>query len=286
MEKISTKKELSLGLVSATVVNVTPKLAEELLAKNARNRNIRASRVAEYAREMQAGNWLINGETIVVSESGNLLNGQHRLKAVIKADVAVPMLLATGVAESAFPTLDAGLSRKAADTLNLRGVASATRVAAMARLVLNYVNDSKINDRRSPREIDEVVRDHPEIIDYTNAYRRLIALGRTGAAACVMIADRFSGKSPLVTEFAEGVMSGADLAEGDVRLAYRNRMIGLNRSGAGFQITNITSWHYTQVAIDHWVSGRPRTQLRLGAGESVSFSEIKCAERGVVASKW
>jgi hypothetical protein len=46
---------------------------------------------------MVRGVWLDNGEPIVTDEEANILQGQHRLWAVITADVTVPMTLLTGV---------------------------------------------------------------------------------------------------------------------------------------------------------------------------------------------
>lgn len=97
--------------VSAAAVDVTPEMAGTWLANNPGNRAIIRARVDHYAALMKAGAWALNGETIVLGPGGELLDGQHRLSAVVAAGVPVPMLVASGVALAARPTIDIGKSR-------------------------------------------------------------------------------------------------------------------------------------------------------------------------------
>ena len=76
-------------------VLVTPKLAEELLAKNSKNRKIRANVVDAYARDMAEERWESNNPTpISIWEDGTLADGQHRLLAICKIDKPMFMTLA------------------------------------------------------------------------------------------------------------------------------------------------------------------------------------------------
>jgi hypothetical protein len=68
---------------------ITPDMAADLLAVNVSNRNVRQRRVDQYARDMQVGRWQPTGEPITISDTGKLLNGQHRLMAVVQAGVTV-----------------------------------------------------------------------------------------------------------------------------------------------------------------------------------------------------
>ena len=75
--------------VKARMCALTPELATKLLARNTHNRTISSSRIRQYAADMAAGNWAFNGEAIKVSEGGQILDGQHRLRAVIESDVTI-----------------------------------------------------------------------------------------------------------------------------------------------------------------------------------------------------
>jgi len=81
-------------------VKINPEKAQELLANNAHNRKVTLSRVKEYASEMRNGMWAYNGEAIIVSVSGRLLDGQHRLLAVIEANVEIETELVEGVPDA------------------------------------------------------------------------------------------------------------------------------------------------------------------------------------------
>lgn len=85
---------------------IGPKEATDMLkahdASGRRQRKIKRTVVSRYARDMEDGNWVESGETIVVSESGAVLDGRHRLTAVIKSQSTVPMLVVSGVEDSAF----------------------------------------------------------------------------------------------------------------------------------------------------------------------------------------
>lgn len=117
------------------VETITPELAEEYMGKNTHNRNIRNYRVDAYAEDMVNGAWQWNGEAIKFSESGQLLDGQHRLLAIIKAQVSIPMLVVRGLPNSTQHTMDTGAVRKFSDVLKLRGEENYVVLATIVRSV-------------------------------------------------------------------------------------------------------------------------------------------------------
>jgi hypothetical protein len=95
----------------------TPERAASVLkAQQAENRHIRPTVVDRYAKDMAAGRWQENGETIIFN-GARLLNGQHRLSAVIQSGVTLRLLTVREVAATTFATLDTGLSRTPGDTV-------------------------------------------------------------------------------------------------------------------------------------------------------------------------
>lgn len=86
--------------ITSTVEHITPTIARKYLAMNSNNpRRLNKNTAASYAEDMKAGKWELNGEAIVFDEEGNLRNGQHRLLAVIKADIGVDFLVVRGIAK-------------------------------------------------------------------------------------------------------------------------------------------------------------------------------------------
>jgi hypothetical protein len=96
--------------LTATIVTVTPKLAGEWMESNEKNRHIRDRLVVKYARDMSAGNWSLTGEAIKFDTEGCLVDGQHRLLAVILSGVSLQMLVVCGVERAAQTVMDTGAS--------------------------------------------------------------------------------------------------------------------------------------------------------------------------------
>jgi hypothetical protein len=147
---------------SASIVMVTPEIARRWLERNKSNRNIRTDKVAQYARDMKAGNWELTG-TIEFDTDSNLIQGQHRCTAVIESGCTVAMWVLRGVAPSAQRVMDSGVPRHAADNLHMtRGTKNAVAVASIARQRL--VDAFGYRGRAiSNSEIEQYVDDHPEI---------------------------------------------------------------------------------------------------------------------------
>ena len=91
---------------------ITPNDAAAMLQKNPNYRRINDKRVLSYALKMEQGFWQENGEPIQFDKSGNLLNGQHRLKAIIKSGKAQKMLVVRDVEANVF---DVGKTRTWSD---------------------------------------------------------------------------------------------------------------------------------------------------------------------------
>lgn len=127
--------------VQARMCTLTPELATKLLARNTHNRTVSAPRVRQYAADMRAGNWMFNGEAIKVSEDGQILDGQHRIRAVIDSDCTVETLLITGLPAVAQETMDQGRARTLGDVLKLRGEADYFNLAAAVRIVCLHERD-------------------------------------------------------------------------------------------------------------------------------------------------
>ena len=94
---------------------ITPSKAKEYLAYNICNyRNVDHYRVNTYANDMLSGAWQDNGESIKFGVDGKLLDGQHRLLAIVKAGVPIGMYVCRGVSADIF---DIGKNRTPAQIL-------------------------------------------------------------------------------------------------------------------------------------------------------------------------
>jgi len=121
------------------LVNVTPAMAKTMLESNTNNRNKRGWWVSGLANMMKRGEWITTHQGVAFDESGKLIDGQHRLEAIVEAEMTIPMLVVTGVSNEAYKVLDNGIKRTLSDLTGLT-----TRTAEVCRIFarLNYGGNS------------------------------------------------------------------------------------------------------------------------------------------------
>lgn len=125
--------------ITMAIETITPERASELLATNSHNRNIRPAAVTRLAAAIKRGEWKLNGDAIRIGSDGVLLDGQHRLTAIVRAGVPVQSIVVSGVSPDAFATIDTdACPRNAADVLHVSGAKSATAVASVAKMLHIY----------------------------------------------------------------------------------------------------------------------------------------------------
>lgn len=129
--------------VSMLDVAITPQVAKMLLRYNAAglggtNRALRQKEVAHWASIMRDGQWVNTGEPIIMSDNRTLNDGQHRLAAVIQADMEVTMDIRFGVPRQAFLTTGVGKMRTGVDALMIAGYTNRLGLAGCCRMIIAY----------------------------------------------------------------------------------------------------------------------------------------------------
>ena len=148
--------------IKASVVDVTPEMAKEWLSHNCKNRKINMNIVAKYANDMKNGNWELNGESIAFNQDGTLINGQHRLKAVIVSDTVVPMMVVTGL-DNATALFDRGRNRRTSDYLVMNAELPAILTRRNSVSAINmHVDAFKGRYAKSDAEIKQVIKKHED----------------------------------------------------------------------------------------------------------------------------
>lgn len=125
--------------MNATVENITPMKAIEYLRTSkgnpryAGNRMVNERVVKSMVQDIKAGNWVLNGEPIVFDENGILVDGHHRLMAVVDSNTPTAFLVVRGAerTKDGYALYDAGRNRTTAQTyggaefINQRTIAAA-----------------------------------------------------------------------------------------------------------------------------------------------------------------
>jgi hypothetical protein len=265
--------------VRSRVQTITPAKAGEYLDRNTANRPLTKRTVREFAEAMRRGDWRVTHQGIAFDTEGALVDGQHRLAAIVEAGIPVEMTVFTEVPVGAFDVLDTGKRRNAADVLAIEGEKSSVMLAAMVRTVWLYEQRPELNWSGGTagvtnHQIVATLAEHPKLRDY-------VGLGEQIAGATGMIKSAAGAASYLVakanpgtdlTDWFEGIIDGTGLSKGDPRLLFRRVMFAHTRKQAGQVMRRReTREHVTLYikAFNAWKTGTQLTQLRFIPREPV-----------------
>lgn len=222
--------------------------AKELLATNTHNRNIRPALVDRLSRDMQNGNWR-DGTVLRMADTPSgemLIDGQHRLAAVIKTDTMITAYIIHGLTIEDQNVIDTGAKRTLADALKLRGEKNPSALsAAIGWLWYRTHGGGRWANGRNTPTINEglaVLEANPGLRDSLSPTRRAwTAVGIPhGLAACLHY-EMTQIDEASASEFWNAVGYGANLAPGSPILRLRNRMEQNRGSAAKLDGTTIAA---------------------------------------------
>lgn len=227
----------------AEVFRVTPEMAQMLLDLNAGNRPLRENTSRKYARQMEMGQWALTGETVCITRSGKLRNGQHRLDACIRAGVPFDTFVAFGVADEAFSVMDSGKVRRASDILGIAGHADSAVVASACRwaymVSANCVQSGLLHPNN--QEVLSFAEAHPGIADSIVFCRENnpMKLARPGVLAALHYLFAKQDRA-LADSFVTQVFCGKGLSEGPL-LILHHRMTDNARSKRKMPVNEVAA---------------------------------------------
>lgn len=220
-------------VLDCKVMTVTPEIAQRILERNTRNRPLNERRAKLLAQAIVRGEWALNGDTIRISATGVLLDGQHRLRAIVLSGITVESLIVTGLPDPVMKTIDVnGKGRGSADVLSMNGEKNYTHLAAVARLLFKfsasgnpYIGNPDISP--TPTQIEQLIAEHPRLRESVASIGG--GAGKLTAILTASIANYchfvFSEKHPeKANEFFDALASGVGLAKGSPILLLRDRL--------------------------------------------------------------
>lgn len=239
--------------ISHDIVNITPALAKHWLDESHfDNRRLDDRNVDKIARDICNNKWVFDGTPIRFDHNGNVLDGQHRLYAIVRANKPIDSLVVRGLSDVSKHTIDTGKSRSPGDVLHFYGFVNTNALANACRLYIGYqanqgdmrqwlyTASSKV--RVSAAEMLNVAQGHPILVDAVNSFsstrfcKQFIGQGTT--ALCYYILKKHTmqtGTDYKVDGFFNQVEKGADLQDGSPILALRNALISLRQNNAALR---------------------------------------------------
>lgn len=145
-------------------VKISPKVAAEWLDYNTRNRAPSDETIERYQRAVSEGRWLVSPQGIGWSKTQEIVDGQQRLMAVVRAGRSITTLVAYGLDPEVIDVLDEQRKRSAANALQIRGEDNAAKRSAIARAIFSI--GSCWNKTPSNQETLRTLDAHTEAIEW------------------------------------------------------------------------------------------------------------------------
>ena len=207
--------------IKARIKTFTPKNAQNILDAAIKsgciNRKINMNKVDRYVQAMKNGEWKQNGQPITFDENGILMDGQHRLKACVLANIPMTVMVHENVERSTFDTFDCGVPRTARQVVEMAGGKKyATQVASIIHGVhdLRSIGHTAMNSSNMTNtQVNDEYVANAELYDNVAQYAskcvvesKCAAPKLIGTVAYYLIKDR---KQPIeeVETFITGITS-------------------------------------------------------------------------------
>jgi len=261
--------------VEVTIQTITPEEAAMLLQTNVNNRKLSRRRVEMYANDIKRGMWKLTGDTIKLAKNPatgevRLIDGQHRLHAIVSAGMPIQTVVATGLQEDAFSVIDRGKTRTYNDVLNMSNIKNSNTVASFIRPIIAL--EAGLNpfgngmELVTPEDVVNFATENDELVQWAanRSFKmrdRLSGSGTAWAMFMYLLADKHGRK--VAEAFTDSVLSGVGFREGDPRAALRNWVVrnfqkfkGTSRGAYDMCAMMIRAYNYT-------VDGTKITQMRM-----------------------
>lgn len=280
-------------MIIAKVANIKPEQAEKMLEKDSNYyqlnlhhhpRNIKEYVVEQYARDMKAGRWKLNAETVKIGAGHRIIDGRHRLRACVRADVPFQTLMAQDVPHEVFDTIDIGATRTAGDLASIAGIKNATAVAHAARIIYGweqcghtFPTTSTRSTRPTKTELMATIFKHLGLVESASkmaSYRKSAGFVSHGIVTALHYI--FSKKDDVLCDtFFQALSSGEALTDQDPVFHLRERLIRARMQRPGMIEPAVVelivrAWNHTR-------RGTKLTKLQRGKEnerETVSLSAV------------
>lgn len=266
---------------------VTPAKASEYLKRNKCNRTLRESVIKRYASDMAAGKWRVTHQGLAFDRRGNLLDGQHRLHAVILSQVTVRMAVTRDLPADANDGLDSGLTRGVIDALHYRGIQTSMNAVGIIRWMMFsglFDGRKKIYEASRSEKIEFFIK-HQEAISFVKTLfdkGAVIPRMRLSCVWAVFARAYYNVKKKDRLAHAADVLVTGLHAEGDRWLILLRNWLLYQKNVQGDQMRR-EIYAKTERALSAWLKGeevlgnlRPaRSEQFLLPGEGPQSFEVK-----------
>lgn len=222
--------------IFSEVVDLTPELAELLLANNPENRQLKVQKLDVFKRDIEDGRWKLNGEAVIVARTGELNDGQHRCRAVVESGRPIKVLMTFGPERETRTTIDTGTARTPGDLLQMSGYRDGNNVAAIAAFIWQVEKFGSVPlgatngaSRPTKAEVQEVVERHQKRIYESFGAFPHTGLGKIASLSQLVFCHAYlclaTGLDAEITAFMTALVTGEKQSDKDPIFVARERLL-------------------------------------------------------------
>lgn len=261
---------------------ISPRKAQKMLDERASNRRIGERYAGQLAEAMTGGEFEVNGETIKVDDKGRVIDGQHRLYAIVLSGLPLETFVTRGLSAKTFDTIDTGRRRTVGDVLTKHGELNSSTLAGALSWLWKYRRGYLANGHgASPRHTEAMatLEADPGIRDSVPIGRSVRVVCSPSLATCMhyLFSENDSNKA---NEFFELLGTGENIAKGSKKTSavycLRERLLA-NRVSTKEKLPNL---EICRLVIKAWNAFRAEKLVkalrhRSQGDKSEAFPEIQ-----------
>jgi hypothetical protein len=205
------------------IITITPSLAQSLLLANTANRFMRSRHVDYFVQLLRRGEFSLTHQGIAVEGSLDrpikLIDGQHRLAAIVKSGIPAKMQVTTGAFyQDIYKATDGGANRKLSDRLPLSSfeITLSTAIFHVAGMAIDGAYK-----KPTPGVIEQICQVYASRFDLlTKTTEKFLSIAAVKAAFLAMdafdeyrefIAGNFKKMSPAMQFYYKKKISGGSI---------------------------------------------------------------------------
>jgi hypothetical protein len=275
-----TADDLVVDGVASDLFTITPEMAEILIENNSLNRPMSDRHADDLGDQMKKGKWRRNGEAIIISIEGMILDGQHRLWACFKSKKEFETFVTRGIDKDTFATIDTGKKRSGSDALVIhskmtgKDLKYTSQLSAAATMCIEIQKGTlkkkgSKESRISRQDIIDYVDKNEELITWVerSRSRKTWTTSYSAGIASICYLASKNGYEMKALAFMHGFITGENLDGRSPIMALRNRL-GVEKNMAKAERLALMIH-----ALNKFIDGEPLMILKLPKGEVPQIHE-------------
>lgn len=212
------------------IMNINPQMAREWLEHVVENnRKVRSNRIRVYAADMSAGRWHLGSQAIAFNCAGKLVNGQHRLHAVLVSGETITQIVLKNMDAEAMLIEDSGMKRSTDDNFTMSGREYPRGCGATVRKLFLGVGQFQtlaITDQ----EIDEFMANNGDSVEFAHECLSMGPFSRANIRAVIARAYLKRHPREKIRRFCEVLKTGMMVPGEEAIILLRNWLLSFNKA--------------------------------------------------------